>query len=225
MAVIARAEALLNSESKRKRNMQQQNPRQLAAWGGSASSDGLVEAQGAGLQLVEEEAPMVTILTIGYEGSTIEDFIATLTLADVRVLIDIRDVPVSRKRGFSKKALSMTLEGAGIGYVHLRDLGDPKPGRDAAKRGDMQTFERIFRTHLEGSAAQKALEQAISIASGERVCLLCFERDHSGCHRAIVAEEMAGREAFQIRHLGVRHGLAKEEGDGDFERERAYAFG
>ena len=171
------------------------------------------------------ECDQETILTIGYEGSTIEDFIAALKFADVQVLIDIREVTASRKRGFSKKALSMTLEGAGIGYVHLRDLGDPKPGRDAARRGDMQTFERIFRAHLEGSAAQKALEQAISIASGERACLLCFERDHSGCHRAIVAEEMASREAFQVRHLGVRHGLAKEEGDGDFERERAYAFG
>lgn len=168
---------------------------------------------------------MGTILTIGYEGSTIEDFVATLKLAGVQVLIDIRDVPVSRKRGFSKKALSATLEGAGVGYVHLRDLGDPKPGRDAARRGDMQTFERIFRAHLEGTAAQEALEQAVEITSGVRACLLCFERDHSGCHRAIVAEEMADREAFQIRHLGVRHGLAEEAGYGDFENGRAYAFG
>ena len=107
-------------------------------------------------------------------------------------LIDIRDVPVSRKRGFSKKALSATLEGAGVGYVHLRDLGDPKPGRDAARRGDMQTFERIFRAHLEGREAQEALEQAVEITSGVRACLLCFERDHSGCHRAIVAAENGG---------------------------------
>jgi len=65
----------------------------------------------------------------------------------------------------------------------------------------MQTFERIFRARLEGRAAQEALEQAVEITSGVRACLLCFERDHSGCHRAIVAEEMADREAFQIRHL------------------------
>ena len=73
--------------------------------------------------------------------------------------------------------------------------------------------------------AQEALEQAVEITSGVRACLLCFERDHSGCHRAIVAAEMADREAFQIRHLGVRHGLAKEAGYGDFENGRAYAFG
>ncbi len=169
--------------------------------------------------------PATYRLAIGYEGSTIEDFVATLKLADVQVLLDIRDVPVSRKRGFSKRALAETLEGAGVRYTHLRDLGDPKPGREAARRGDMHAFERIFRTHLEGREAQEALEKAIDIISGARACLLCFERDHSVCHRAIVAEEMANREAFQIRHLGVQRGLAGEAGDNSFENERAYAFG
>lgn len=168
---------------------------------------------------------MSTLLTIGYEGSTIEDFVATLKLANVQVLIDIRDVPVSRKRGFSKKALAETLLDAGVRYIHLRDLGDPKPGREAAKRGDMQTFQRIFRAHLESDDAQIALQQALDMTSGARACLLCFERDHCGCHRKIVAEEMANRESIQIRHIGVRHGLAKERAYGDFEDGRAYAFG
>ena len=123
---------------------------------------------------------MSTILTIGYEGSTIEDFVATLKLADVQVLIDIRDVPVSRKRGFSKKALAATLESAGVEYVHLRELGDPKPGREAARRGNMEAFERIFRAHLKGREAQEALEKALDLSSDVCACLLCYERDHSG---------------------------------------------
>ena len=168
---------------------------------------------------------MSTILTIGYEGSTIEDFVATLKLADVQVLIDIRDVPLSRKRGFSKKALAATLESAGVEYVHLRDLGDPKPGREAARRGNMEAFERIFRAHLKGREAQEALEKALDISSDVCACLLCYERDHAGCHRTIVAEEMANREAIPIRHLGVRHGLGDETCDGDFKNERAFAIG
>ena len=168
---------------------------------------------------------MSTILTIGYEGSTIEDFVATLKLADVQVLIDIRDVPVSRKRGFSKKALAATLGNAGVEYVHLRDLGDPKPGREAARRGNMEAFERIFRAHLEGREAQEALEEALDISSEVCACLLCYERDHAGCHRTIVAEEMANRNAIPIRHLGVRHGLGEEMCDGDFKNESAYAVG
>lgn len=168
---------------------------------------------------------MSTVLTIGYEGATIEDFVATLKIADVQVLIDIRDVPVSRKRGFSKKALTAILESAGLEYVHLRDLGDPKPGREAAKRGDMKAFQRIFRAHMEGMDAQEALAQALDITARARACLLCFERDHSSCHRAIVAEEMASREAIHVRHIGVRHGLAEETDYGDFSVGRAYAFG
>lgn len=168
---------------------------------------------------------MSTILTIGYEGATVEDFLATLRIADVQVLIDIRDVPVSRKRGFSKKALAGVLERAGLEYVHLRNLGDPKPGREAAKRGDMKAFQRIFRAHMEGTDAQDALVQASDIAARARACLLCFERDHSSCHRAIVAEEMASRDAIDIRHIGVRHGLAKEMDHDNFSVRRAYAFG
>ena len=171
------------------------------------------------------ELSMNSILTIGYEGSTIEDFVATLERAAVQVLIDIRAVAASRKRGFSKKSLAATLEEAGVEYIHLRGLGDPKQGRQAARRGDMHIFERIFRTHMEGGEAQEALDRALEVTSNARACLLCFERDHSGCHRSIVAQEMANRKAFEIRHLGVTHGLAEKARYGNLENGRIYAFG
>ena len=160
---------------------------------------------------------MSVVLTIGYEGATIEDFIATLKTATVQVLIDIRDVPVSRKRGFSKRSLADALGAADIDYVHLRDLGDPKPGREAARRGDANEFERIFRAHLSQDASEEALIAAIEIAKSAQACLLCFERQHACCHRSIVAEAMAGREKFRVRHLGVRAGLASER-DRPYER-------
>lgn len=172
-----------------------------------------------------ESKSVSTILTIGYEGATIEDFIATMKSTGVEVLIDIRDVPVSRKRGFSKRALAEFLENAGIRYVHLRHLGDPKAGREAARRGDMGAFRRIFRAHLAGREAQLALDQALAITSEARACLLCFERDHTGCHRALVAKEMSKRESVQVLHIGVKHGLAEETDYADFEDGRAYAFG
>jgi len=168
---------------------------------------------------------VITLLTIGYEGASIDDFIATLKLANVEVLIDVRDVPVSRKRDFSKKLLTEALECAGLEYVHLRDLGDPKPGREAARRGDLEGFERIFRAHLARDVSQEALRIAVDIASRARATLLCFERDHACCHRTIVAEAMADREPFKVRHLGVRRGLATERNHVDDGVGRAYAFG
>ena len=148
----------------------------------------------------------ISLFTIGYEGAVIKDFIETLRAFDIKVLVDIREVPVSRKRGFSKNALAQALEQVKIRYVHLRDLGDPKPGREAARRGDMSAFEKIFREHIRTDKALKALEQARGIAYEDRACLLCFERDYSSCHRNIVAEEMLGHEINEIHHLDVKSG-------------------
>lgn len=153
---------------------------------------------------------MTTLHTIGYEGCSIEDFVSALRHAGIDSLIDIRDVPISRKRGFSKRALAEKLGKRGIEYVHLRDLGDPKPGREAARRGDNATFQRIFRSHMKGEPARDALQSALQIASRSRSCLLCFERDHACCHRSIVAEAMGTQAAIQIRHLRVRSGISAE---------------
>ncbi|MDJ0686135.1 MAG: DUF488 domain-containing protein [Alphaproteobacteria bacterium] len=168
---------------------------------------------------------MNTIFTIGYEGSTIEDFVATMNMTGVNLLVDIREVPISRKSGFSKKALSATMTSIGIEYVHLRDLGDPKDGREASRRGDIASFESIYRNHLELKRPQAALKQLIELTSSVRGCLLCYERDHKHCHRSIVAEEMVKRNPIDIRHLGVRHGLASEANRDDQNQVWTHALG
>jgi len=89
------------------------------------------------------------IFTIGYEGATVDGFIGALRKAGVALVLDIRAAPVSRKKGFSKNPLAQHLSEAGTGYRHLRGLGTPKQGREAARSGDHQSFERIFRHHLE----------------------------------------------------------------------------
>lgn len=151
---------------------------------------------------------MKTLFTIGYEGAALADFLATLRVAGIGVLVDVRDVPFSRKPGFSKKALAQHLDDIGVGYLHLPDLGDPKEGRDAARRGDLAAFETIFREHLERAESQSALDRLVGVAASLTACLLCFERDPATCHRSIVAEAVTDRDAFQVKHLGVRGGLA-----------------
>ena len=168
---------------------------------------------------------MKKLMTIGYEGAKLEDFVATLQKADVTVLIDIREIPASRKPGFSKRSLSKSLENAGLKYVHLRELGDPKLGREAARRGDFATFEHIFRTHLQSENAQRALEEAINISFDTTACLLCFERNYQHCHRAIVAEEISVRSTIDVRHLGVRHGLATELQPRGIRDDKIHAIG
>jgi uncharacterized protein (DUF488 family) len=172
-----------------------------------------------------EAGSMTTLHTIGYEGCSIEDFVSTLAHAGIDTLIDIRDVPISRKRGFSKRSFTQSLAERGITYVHLRELGDPKPGRDAARRGDIQGFQRIFRSHLEGEDAQDGLTSAVEIAFGSPSCLLCFEREPACCHRSIVAEAMSARADIQIRHLEVRRGISAELSRAAAENEIACEVG
>lgn len=133
---------------------------------------------------------MSVVYTIGYEGTDIDRFVTTLKAVGIMALADVRAIAHSRKKGFSKSALRARLEGEGIAYTHFIELGDPKPGRDAARAGLYDEFELIYKGHLEGSAAQAALGALSELVSEVPTCLLCFERDPTTCHRSIVADRM-----------------------------------
>ncbi len=142
-----------------------------------------------------------TLLTIGYQGCTIDGVLAALKAAGVGLLIDVRAVPLSRKPGFSKRQLAAGLDEAGIRYLHLQGLGTPKPGRDAVRAGHPERMEAIFRDHMQSDRAQAELAQAKGLARSNRACLLCFERDHRECHRRIVAELVTAETGQPVVHL------------------------
>lgn len=144
---------------------------------------------------------MKKLFTVGYEGSKPSDLFACLQERGVTLLIDVRDVPISRKPGFSKTALAQGLDEAAIRYLHLKGLGDPKPGRIAAREGRFSDFRRIFGAHMMTTAARQALTEAVTAASKSIACLLCFEQDHTTCHRCIVADSMAQSGKFNLIHL------------------------
>jgi len=146
---------------------------------------------------------MTTLFTIGYEGRKPSDLFVSLQNRGVTLLIDVRDVPISRKPGFSKTALAQGLDEAGIRYLHLKGLGDPKPGRTAAREGRFSDFRRIFTAHMRTTAAQQALAEAVAAASKSVACLLCFEQDHTNCHRCIVADSMVQSGKFNLVHLSA----------------------
>jgi uncharacterized protein (DUF488 family) len=165
---------------------------------------------------------MSTLATIGYEGATLEDFLATLSTARVRTLVDVRELPISRRAGFAKNALSAALANVGIKYVHLKGLGDPKPGREAARANDHKKFLSIYIAHLKTSAAQDHLAEAVSLSEGGGACLMCYERDPQVCHRKLVADRISAITGSVIRHLGVQEGIvaAKRGANGTSGRSR-----
>ncbi|MDP4021803.1 DUF488 domain-containing protein [Methylobacterium sp. NEAU 140] len=135
-----------------------------------------------------------TLFTIGYEGLDAERLTAALRSAGVGLLADVRAVANSRKRGFSKGALKAGVEEAGLGYAHLRALGTPKAGREAARAHDAALMERIFCEEvLDTAAGGAALDELEALARARPTCLLCFERDPARCHRRVVAERLRDR--------------------------------
>jgi uncharacterized protein (DUF488 family) len=139
------------------------------------------------------------IFTIGYEGATMGDFLAALTGAGVERVIDVRALPLSRRPGFSKAPLAASLAEVGIGYVHLKALGTPKPGRDAAKRGDRATLEAVYADQLHLPEAQVQAARMLDLAAEKPSALLCFERDPGMCHRTLLlAAEGQGAEVVDL---------------------------
>ncbi|MES2095433.1 MAG: DUF488 domain-containing protein [Pseudomonadota bacterium] len=132
----------------------------------------------------------MTIFTIGYEATTMDDFLAALTAAGVEQVIDVRALPLSRRPGFSKTSLAASLADRGIGYVHLKALGTPKPGRDAAKKGDWRTMERIYAGQLELPEAQAQAARLRDLAMEKPSAVLCFEREAHHCHRTMLLREV-----------------------------------
>ena len=97
--------------------------------------------------------------TIGYEQATQAAVIEKLKSAGVEVLIDVRAVAASRRAGFSKTILANSLAEHGIDYVHLRALGTPKAGREAARHGRIDEMHTIFEQQLELPEAQLQLAE------------------------------------------------------------------
>jgi uncharacterized protein (DUF488 family) len=131
------------------------------------------------------------IFTIGYEGTTVAEFIFALQNAAVERIIDVRALPNSRRPGFSKTPLRNALAEAGIDYVHLRALGTPAEGRAAARAGRIEDLERIYAGQLELPEAMAEGARMVELAKEKPSALLCYEREPAGCHRSLLLKAVA----------------------------------
>jgi len=142
------------------------------------------------------------LFTVGYEGTTIDTFIANLLTNNVDCILDVRALPLSRKPGFSKSELARRLNCAKIQYIHLADLGSPKPIRQKLKSThDYSTFFKKMDAYLANK--KEAIETAYEYVMNNTCCLMCFERLPAKCHRKLVAKKIKTKEGngLQIMHI------------------------
>lgn len=159
---------------------------------------------------------VIELMTIGYESLSPDEFFHILRRCKVSVLVDVRELPISRRVGFAKSALAAGLEAHGITYVHMPALGCPRNIRHKYRAdGDWARYTRSFKSYLETQLP--ALGQLSELMREERCCLLCFEEDYNFCHRNLVADRVVPLAEAPVRvyHLTgpvegrvVRHELA-----------------
>jgi uncharacterized protein (DUF488 family) len=144
------------------------------------------------------------LFTIGYEQTPAKAVLDELAQAGVKLLVDVRAVASSRRPGFSKTQLAAGLDERGIAYLHLRGLGTPKEGREAARSGKYDVLENIYTRHLKTTQAREELDELSALVkkSGP-VCILCYERDHQHCHRRWIAEIIEDRDGVKIENLAA----------------------
>jgi uncharacterized protein (DUF488 family) len=127
-------------------------------------------------------AQPATLVSIGYERRTPAELVALLQAQGVASLLDVRALPLSRRPGFSKTPLSRRLAAAGIGYIHVRQAGNPYHARDLTPAQCLARYRRYLDNR---PAIAEAVARHIN---GSAVAVLCFEKRHAACHRSLLAE-------------------------------------
>jgi uncharacterized protein (DUF488 family) len=135
------------------------------------------------------------VLGVGYEGLAIDEFISMLAASRVRLLVDVRLNPISRKRGFSKRLLSESLAEARIGYLHFPELGNPKWNRAGFSGSPLEVRKArvVYETMMARDVAQARLGEIADAAREGRIAVMCFEADVEACHRYVVLRELRRR--------------------------------
>jgi uncharacterized protein (DUF488 family) len=142
------------------------------------------------------------LFTIGYEQTPAKAVLDELAHAGVKLLVDVRAIASSRRAGFSKTQLAAGLDERGISYLHLRGLGTPKEGREAARSGKYDLLHKIYAARLKTPQAKEELDELSTLVkTSGPVCLLCYERDHTHCHRQWIAEIIEDRDGVKVENL------------------------
>lgn len=145
----------------------------------------------------------MTVFTIGYEGLNIEEFTSLLVEYGIETVVDIRELPLSRKPGFSKKALTNVLNLSGLEYVHMVGLGCPKAVRDGYREdGNWRRYTVGFRKYLKSQ--EGAIADLAALTESSTCALLCYEADFNLCHRSIVADALNEHCGADVEHIPVR---------------------
>ena len=168
------------------------------------AQDVLSDAELAAVEAARPARLGGALLTLGYEGRSVEGYLDLLLRNGVTVLCDVRRNPVSRKYGFSKRTLGALASKLGVRYAHVPELGIASEKRRSLDEPGVR--EALFAAYEQDTLPQQrdVLDRLTELVrDGERVALTCFEAHEGDCHRGCIARALAGREGWdaEVVHL------------------------
>jgi len=137
-----------------------------------------------------ERQASIWVGSIGYERhKSVDDFARLLANAGIELLVDVREMPISRRRGFAKSALAAALTAHSVEYVHARSMGNPKAFRDLYKSGKISEGRAAFEDLLTNNRIAELRELSQTIQK-KRSALMCVEDDEDVCHRQVIFDAL-----------------------------------
>ena len=128
------------------------------------------------------------IYTIGHSNRELTTLMKILSKYDVKVILDVRRFPTSRKYPwFNKENLEKRLGEMGIKYIWLGDsLGGYRKGG----------YNEYMKTEEYGIGIKKL----INIASSKTSAIMCSEKLWFRCHRRFISDTLVEK-GFEVIHI------------------------
>lgn len=159
------------------------------------------------LEKVEASKPKgnkTILFTIGYEGISLEQYLVRLVKNDVKVLVDVRNNPLSMKYGFSKSQLNKYCGYLGIHYEHFPEVGIRSEQRQ--ELNSQKDYDKLFSAYRKknlSTTTQSQNEILDLLKKHKRIALTCFEANICQCHRKHLAEAIENLSgfSFEVKHI------------------------
>lgn len=156
------------------------------------------QAADEGSERSDDVSGAIWVGSAGYERhKDNREFAQALADAGVERLVDVRELPISRRRGYAKSALMAAMAEAGVEYVHVRALGNPKPFRDLYKAGRTDEGRAAYEAFLL-EERQEALGALAEMLREKPAALMCVEHDSATCHRTVILEALRTRLSLDL---------------------------
>jgi uncharacterized protein (DUF488 family) len=148
------------------------------------------------MRMPQREEHSLAVFTVGHSTRSIGEFISLLRAHKVGQVVDVRTIPRSRHNPqFNTEALAQSLKEAGIGYLHMANLGGLRHARpDSQNTAWRNASFRGYADYMQTLEFNQALEELICVARKQRTAIMCSEAVPWRCHRSLIADALLARD-------------------------------